>query len=65
MNKRTCCECGSDTEDAENPLCRECSEMSEFFSHFTDEELEEAERNMRQWVESGCPMPAEMIGEEF
>jgi len=61
MHKKTCFECGRELEEGGDGLCKECEEMAEFFSHFTDEELEEAEQNVRHWVEQGCPIPAELL----
>ena len=51
-----CCECGAELEDPANPLCHECSEFQEFLSMFSDEEVEQMGRDIREWVHQDCPV---------
>jgi hypothetical protein len=65
MLQSSCDECGQDLESGTEGLCKDCKEMAEFLSHFSDEELDEMESNVRKWVNNDCPVPVELASENY
>lgn len=61
MKPGRCSECGQDLDDNTQDFCKDCREMQEFLSYFSEEELDDMETNIRKWVEQDCPIPAELI----